>query len=580
MNKNDRPLPRLRVTGGRLTDETGAAVQLRGIGTHGIGWYPQYINPDCFTWLKNDMNCDIVRLALYVTENGGYCTGGDRKALDRLVRDGIRFAADAGLYVIVDWHVLREGDPGLYTQEAISFFESLTSEFGNDPHILYEICNEPNGVEWKRIREYALSVIPAIRRNAPDAVILIGTPEWSQRIDAPAEDPVTEYDNLMYTLHFYAATHSDALYEERLRFAAENGTPVFVSEFGMSDANGVCMVDLRQAEIWLKRLDALGISYIAWGLDNKDDLASLLEPACSKVSGFRKEDLNRAGKWLARAYRSPIGRDVTEADLKGEDPYIRYRRGDMECGVKTVDCWETGGKVYTHFKTCIVNRGKTAAGTWQFDLPFSVPFDVDDHWCTELTAGDRQLTIRPVEYNRCLAPGQSVDHVGFILRADERVRAVSVRKADKTDLPGLKRLLYAVNQLHADGRPDIFKSGGIKYTDGELTDLLQDPDRPVWVYTEDRQILGYVFCILEETKETSSLRPMRTLYIDDLCVDAEARGRGIGRILYRKALDLAREAGCARVTLHAWNFNTAAYGFYEKLGMTPLVTTMEQKLEE
>ena len=108
---------------------------------------------------------------------------------------------------------------------------------------------------------------------------------------------------------------------------------------------------------------------------------------------------------------------------------------------------------------------------------------------------------------------------------------------------------------------------------------IHDNSRPVCVAEDGNgTVLGYVFCILEETEETTSLRHVKTLYIDDLCVDSEARGRHIGTMLYEHALHMASALGCGRVTLHAWNFNREAYGFYEKLGMTPLVTTMEQRL--
>ena len=144
---------------------------------------------------------------------------------------------------------------------------------------------------------------------------------------------------------------------------------------------------------------------------------------------------------------------------------------------------------------------------------------------------------------------------------------MDIRRAEAKDLNGIRKLLFQVNQLHADGRPDLFKSGGIKYTDREILEIIADDRRPVYVFAPEDQVLGYVFCVLEETAETSSLRPMRTLYIDDLCVDETARGQHIGQRLYDRAVQLARDSGCARVTLHAWNFNEKAFGFYEKLGM-------------
>lgn len=156
---------------------------------------------------------------------------------------------------------------------------------------------------------------------------------------------------------------------------------------------------------------------------------------------------------------------------------------------------------------------------------------------------------------------------------------MNIRRAGEQDLEGLKKLLFQVNQIHADGRPDLFKAGGIKYTDQELQEILQDDQRPVFVYTENPEcILGYAFCILEETTETTSLRHIRTLYLDDLCVDSSVRGQQIGRRLYERVQQAARDMHCDRITLHAWNFNRAAFRFYEKLGLTPLVTTMEQIL--
>ena len=156
---------------------------------------------------------------------------------------------------------------------------------------------------------------------------------------------------------------------------------------------------------------------------------------------------------------------------------------------------------------------------------------------------------------------------------------MTIRRALPADLEGLKSLLHQVCQIHADGRPDLFKSGGIKYTDQELLSILPDDNRPIFVCVDDQNaVLGYAFCILEETPETTSLHPVRTLYLDDLCVDEQARGRHIGSLLYDRVLQAARDMGCNRVTLHAWNFNQDAFGFYQKLGMTPLYTTMEQKL--
>ena len=166
-----------------------------------------------------------------------------------------------------------------------------------------------------------------------------------------------------------------------------------------------------------------------------------------------------------------------------------------------------------------------------------------------------------------------------VCHLESEATSTFIRRARPEDLPGVRKLLLQVNQIHADGRPDLFKAGGIKYQDAELLDIFQDDTRPVFVCVNaGSTVLGYAFCIFEQTKETASLRPVRTLYLDDLCVDETARGQHIGRRLYNHVVDFARQQGFDRVTLHAWNFNRDAFGFYEKLGMTPLVTTMEHRL--
>lgn len=152
-----------------------------------------------------------------------------------------------------------------------------------------------------------------------------------------------------------------------------------------------------------------------------------------------------------------------------------------------------------------------------------------------------------------------------------------IRKAAANDIEGIMKLLFQINKIHADNRPDLFIANGVKYQEHDLLEIFKDPDRPVFVAVDEHGfVMGYVFGIFEITKESSCQHPVKTFYIDDLCVDVSYRGQHIGTALYKYTLDIARQMGCYRVTLHVWNFNQDAFEFYEKLGMTPLVTTMEQ----
>lgn len=154
-----------------------------------------------------------------------------------------------------------------------------------------------------------------------------------------------------------------------------------------------------------------------------------------------------------------------------------------------------------------------------------------------------------------------------------------IRRAKLADIDRINDLLYQVQQLHADGRPDIFKSGKKKYTDDELAEIIGNDKTPIYVYEEDGVVMGYVFCIYQITEENSSVYYRKVLYIDDLCIDAQYRRRHIGEKLYEFAVKTARENDCDSVTLNVWDVNPSAEAFYQKMGMKPLKTCMETRLK-
>lgn len=292
----------LHVENGKLTDANGSTVQLYGMSTHGIAWFPQYINYDSFRTLRDDWNTNCIRLAMYTAEYGGYCAGGDKEQLKQLVKDGVSYATELGMYVIVDWHILSDCDPNQNKDEAIAFFREMTEAFADNDNVLYEICNEPNGgTSWDSIKSYAEEVIPVIRKQKPDAVILVGTPTWSQEIDKAAASPLDD-SNVMYTLHFYAGTHKDDL-RSRLETCVQNGLPVFVSEFGMCDASGNGANDFDSTTKWLDLLNKYQISFCCWNLANKDESSSVFKASSTALSDWTDEDFNESGRWIRDYFR-------------------------------------------------------------------------------------------------------------------------------------------------------------------------------------------------------------------------------------------------------------------------------------
>ena len=279
----------LSVKNGQLVDKSGKGYQLRGMSTHGLTWFPEFVNESAFKTLRDDWNTNVVRLAMYVDEWGnGQCYMGNKSGSLELLEKGV--------------DICIKLDPSKYTNEAKSFFETVSKRYAKYPNVIYEICNEPNGgASWSgNIKPYAEKIIPVIRKNAPNSVIIVGTPTWSQEIDKPLSDPLN-YKNVMYAFHFYAATHAG------LRSNVENcvaqGLPVFVSEFGTCDASGGGANDFNETQKWLSYFDKQGISYCNWSICNKDETCSVLRPGTSANGNWSESDLTENGKWMRNWFR-------------------------------------------------------------------------------------------------------------------------------------------------------------------------------------------------------------------------------------------------------------------------------------
>ncbi|MBM6667231.1 GNAT family N-acetyltransferase [Lacrimispora saccharolytica] len=153
---------------------------------------------------------------------------------------------------------------------------------------------------------------------------------------------------------------------------------------------------------------------------------------------------------------------------------------------------------------------------------------------------------------------------------------VEIRRAQECDMKDINRLLVQVNMVHHQGRPDLFRAGKKKYTDKQLRKLIHDDSRPIFVAVDEQErVLGYAFCIFQQHLDDNILTDIRTLYIDDLCVDETIRGQHIGKSLYEAVLAFARESGCYNVTLNVWTLNEGAMKFYEKCGLKPQKVGME-----
>lgn len=289
-------LPRLKVNGTKLCNESGEAVQLRGISTLGFR-YPEYITKESFETFRDEWNVNTIRLAMYTDEPGGYCTDGDKEALKDIMKKGVEIATALDMYVIVDWHILYDKSPMVYKDEAIRFFDEMAPLFADHTNVIYEICNEPQESPFAEvIRPYALEVIPVIRKHDADALIIVGTDNWSQDVDdvigQEIEDP-----NTMYALHFYAATHQEKLFN-KARKALDAGVPIFISECSICDASGDGVIDRDWGKTWIDFADENHISYIIWNLSNKDETSSILKKDATSLSHWRDDEYSETAQWF------------------------------------------------------------------------------------------------------------------------------------------------------------------------------------------------------------------------------------------------------------------------------------------
>lgn len=298
---------KLHIEGANLLDENGTPCQLKGLSSHNISCYPEYINEKTISELTDYFNLDVFRYAMYsgfADDVNGYADSNDlhRKELEDLLYDMVETTAKLGIYLIIDWHILLDYDPNIHADMALQFFSKICPVLKDCDHIIYEICNEPNMKDdvkctWEEISNYANKIIPEIQSVDDSKIIIVGTPIWSQRVDEAAANPL-KYKNITYTLHFYADTHKDSLRELMVNTIENYHLPIFVSEFGICDASGNGPVNEEQSLIWLDLLDKYKISYILWNLSNKNETSAILKPDCSKITGFEPNDFSDSGKFL------------------------------------------------------------------------------------------------------------------------------------------------------------------------------------------------------------------------------------------------------------------------------------------
>jgi endoglucanase len=277
----------LSVNGTQLVNSDGESIMLYGISYGWHNWWPRFYNEGTVATLADDWGVNVVRAAMGVEPDKGYMSSPDWSL--KTIESVVDAAIENDIYVIIDWHA-----HGMYTAEAVDFFSMMAEKYGEYPHVIYEIFNEPVHDSWDTIKQYSIEVIKAIRAHDPDNIILVGNPHWDQDVHIVADDPIEGFDNLMYTLHFYAATHKESL-RERGDYAISKGIPLFVSESAGMSANGDGPIDYEQWNLWISWMKENNISWVSWSIADKNESCSMLVESADSEGNWNEEDMKESG---------------------------------------------------------------------------------------------------------------------------------------------------------------------------------------------------------------------------------------------------------------------------------------------
>lgn len=342
---------KLQVKDLQLCDQDGNPVQLAGMSTMGWQWCGECYTQESIETLVNDWGISILRLAMYVEEEG-YNT--DPEGFRNRMCDLIDICCEYGIYCIVDWHILTPGNPldSVYSG-AEDFFRFMANRYAGSDHVIYEICNEPNNclekgdtlkpwectketdVTWDMIADYAGNIIPAIQNEydavgAPHPIIIVGTPQWDQLVDAclkvgmcqgngkdlcdslPPRDARLKFDNVMYAFHFYAKEHNEGFEKDgkpdyynmyAYMYDVLGKLPVFCSEFGLCAANGDGELDTDRTDKWLLMLSGKNagnqlVSFCNWSFSDNERSSSALNPGACAAKNWN--DLTKSGDYIKK----------------------------------------------------------------------------------------------------------------------------------------------------------------------------------------------------------------------------------------------------------------------------------------
>ena len=293
----------LSVVGPHIRGQHGRVTSLAGPSFFwsNTGWaQDRFYTAGAVQTFARDWNAGIVRVAMGAQNDGSFLQ--DPQANARRMETVVDAAIANGLYVIVDWHSHQAEQN---TAEAVRFFTALAKKYGHTPNLIYEIYNEPlDTTDWARtVKPYAETVIRAIRRVDPDNLIIVGTQSWSQNVHTAADNPIRGHRNILYALHFYAASHKGEL-RQKAQYAINKGLPLIISEWGSVTYSGDGHMDVAETRAWMNFARRNGLSHLNWAVSDKNESSSMLRRGANSHGGWTARDLTPSGRMARDIMRS------------------------------------------------------------------------------------------------------------------------------------------------------------------------------------------------------------------------------------------------------------------------------------
>ncbi|TCD26402.1 glycoside hydrolase family 5 protein [Pedobacter psychrodurus] len=285
----------LKVVGGKILNSKNIEPQLRGVSLSWSVWQgKKYYNEDVVNWLQSDFNINLLRVSMAVQPDGGYLQNPVEQ--EELITKTIDAAIKKGLYVLIDWH---DHNAHQHLNQSKNFFTKMAKKYSGKPNIIYEIFNEPEKIAWQTVKDYAIAVIKEIRKYDPKNIIVVGSSHWDQDVDLVAKDPIKGFDNIAYSFHFYASEPShQELLMQRAEMAIASKLPIFVTEWGVGEANGDGKFDIDKTNRWFAWMEKNKLSSANWNLTDKNETTAILKPGAAAEGKWSMDTLTPAGLYI------------------------------------------------------------------------------------------------------------------------------------------------------------------------------------------------------------------------------------------------------------------------------------------